>query len=74
MGVDFSGSLNISGSMTATTIIVSAPGAPGMVSSSNQLVELNTATGSLIGITNGLTAYTASLKGAIEVSGQNVNV
>jgi hypothetical protein len=60
--------------MTATTIIVSAPGAPGMVSSSNQLVELNTATGSLIGITNGLTAYTASLKGAIEVNGQNVNV
>jgi hypothetical protein len=74
MALELSGSINISGSMTATTIIVSAPGAPGMVSSSNQLVELNTATGSLIGITNGLTAYTASLKGAIEVSGQNVNV
>jgi hypothetical protein len=74
MALVLSGSIDISGSMTATTIIVSAPGAPGMVSSSNQLVELNTATGSLIGITNGLTAYTASLKGAIEVSGQNVNV
>jgi hypothetical protein len=74
MGVDFSGSLNISGSMTATTIIVSAPGAPGMVSSSNQLVELNTATGSLIGITNGLMGVTASLNlktGSYATTGSN---
>jgi hypothetical protein len=63
MGVDFSGSLNISGSMTATTIIVSAPGVAGMVSSSAQITELAP-----------LMAYTSSLKGAIEVSGQNVNV
>jgi hypothetical protein len=42
-----------------------------MVSSSNQLVELNTATGSLIGITNGLTAYTASLKNALIIDGNN---
>ena len=74
MALELSGSINISGSMTATTIIVSAPGAPGMVSSSNQLVELNTATGSIKGEIAGIEAYTASLKGAIEVSGQNVNV
>ena len=74
MALVLSGSINISGSMTATTIVVSAPGAPGMVSSSNQLVELNTATGSIKGEIAGIEAYTASLKGAIEVSGQNVNV
>jgi hypothetical protein len=78
MALELSGSINISGSMTATTIIVSAPGAAGMVSSSNQLVELNTATGSLIGITNGLTAYTASLKAAAIISSsqqvQNYNL
>ena len=74
MALELSGSINISGSMTATTIIVSAPGAPGMVSSSNQLVELNTATGSLIGITNGLTSFTASLNsktGSYAITGSN---
>jgi hypothetical protein len=74
MALVLSGSIDISGSMTATTIIVSAPGAAGMVSSSNQLVELNTATGSLIGITNGLTAYTASLNlktGSLATTGSN---
>jgi hypothetical protein len=35
---------------------------------------LNTFTGSLRSEVNGIEAYTASLKGAIEVSGQNVNV
>ena len=74
MALVLSGSIDISGSMTATTIIVSAPGAAGMVSSSNQLVELNTATGSIKGEIAGIETYTASLKGAIEVSGQNVNV
>ena len=74
MALVLSGSIDISGSMTATTIIVSAPGAAGMVSSSNQLVELNTATGSIKGEIAGIEAYTASLKGAIEVSGQNVNI
>jgi hypothetical protein len=74
MALELSGSINISGSMTATTIIVSAPGAPGMVSSSNQLVELNTATGSLIGITNGLMGVTASLNlktGSYATTGSN---
>jgi hypothetical protein len=74
MALELSGSINISGSMTATTIIVSAPGAPGMVSSSNQLVELNTATGSLIGITNGLMGVTASLNlktGSLATTGSN---
>jgi hypothetical protein len=37
-------------------------------------VPLNTFTGSLRSEVNGIEAYTASLKGAIEVSGQNVNV
>ena len=63
MALVLSGSIDISGSMTATTIIVSAPGAAGMVSSSAQITELAP-----------LMAYTASLKGAIEVSGQNVNI
>ena len=74
MALELSGSINISGSMTATTIIVSAPGAPGMVSSSNQLVELNNATGSLIGITNGLMSVTASLNlktGSYATTGSN---
>ena len=68
MALVLSGSIDISGSMTATTIIVSAPGAAGMVSSSNQLVELNTATGSIKGEIAGIEAYTASLKGAAIVS------
>ena len=68
MALVLSGSIDISGSMTATTIIVSAPGAPGMVSSSNQLVELNTATGSIKGEIAGIEAYTSSLKGAAIVS------
>jgi hypothetical protein len=63
MALVLSGSIDISGSMTATTIIVSSPGVAGMVSSSAQITELAP-----------LMAYTASLKGAIEVSGQNVNV
>ena len=63
MALVLSGSIDISGSMTATTILVSSPGAAGMVSSSAQITELAP-----------LMAYTASLKGAIEVSGQNVNI
>ena len=68
MALVLSGSIDISGSMTATTILVSSPGAAGMVSSSNQLVELNTATGSIKGEIAGIEAYTASLKGAAIVS------
>jgi len=57
MALVLSGSIDISGSMTATTIIVSAPGVAGMVSSSAQITELAP-----------LMAYTASLKGAAIVS------
>jgi hypothetical protein len=57
MPLVLSGSVDISGSMTATTILVSSPGAGGMVSSSAQITELAP-----------LMAYTASLKGAAIVS------
>jgi hypothetical protein len=57
MPLILSGSVNISGSMTATTIVVSAPGAAGMVSSSAQITELAP-----------LMAYTASIKAASIVS------
>ena len=58
MPLILSGSVDISGSMTATTILISSPGAAGMVSSSAQITELaplmqstasiNNLTGSLI--------------------------
>jgi hypothetical protein len=57
MALVLSGSIDISGSMTATTILISSPGAAGMVSSSAQITELAP-----------LMAYTASLKGASIVS------
>jgi len=57
MPLILSGSVDISGSMTATTILVSSPGAAGMVSSSAQITELVP-----------LMAYTASLKSAAIVS------
>ena len=57
MALVLSGSIDISGSMTATTILISSPGAAGMVSSSAQIKELAP-----------LMAYTASLKGAAIVS------
>jgi len=41
MALVLSGSIDISGSMTATTIVVSAPGAGGMVSSSQQIQNYN---------------------------------
>ena len=41
MALVLSGSIDISGSMTATTIIVSAPGSSGMVSSSQQIQNYN---------------------------------
>jgi len=41
MPLVLSGSVDISGSMTATTILVSAPGAGGMVSSSQQIQNYN---------------------------------
>jgi hypothetical protein len=67
MPLILSGSVDISGSMTATTILVSAPGAAGMVSSSAQITELVP-----------LMAYTASIKAASIVSSstqiQNYNL
>ena len=67
MALVLSGSIDISGSMTATTILVSTPGAAGMVSSSAQITELVP-----------LMAYTASLKGEAIVSSsqqiQNYNL
>ena len=88
MALVLSGSIDISGSMTATTILVSSPGSAGMVSSSQQITELvplmqstaslNSSTSSLIGITNGLMAVTASMKAASIVSSsqqvQNYNL
>jgi hypothetical protein len=81
MALVLSGSIDISGSMTATTIVVSSPGAAGMVSSSAQITELvplmqataslNSSTSSLIAITNGLMAVTASMKAASIVSSSN---
>ena len=67
MPLILSGSVDISGSMTATTIVVSSPGAAGMVSSSAQIRELVP-----------LMAYTASLKSVAIVSSsqqiQNYNL
>jgi hypothetical protein len=67
MPLILSGSVDISGSMTATTIVVSSPGAAGMVSSSAQITELVP-----------LMAYTASLKSVAIVSSsqqiQNYNL
>ena len=57
MALVLSGSIDISGSMTATTILVSSPGVAGMVSSSAQITELAP-----------LMAYTASIKAASIVS------
>lgn len=72
MALVLSGSVDIRGSMTATTIVVSAPGAAGMVSSSAQIRELvplmqttaslNLSTGSIKAEIAGIEAYTASLK------------
>ena len=61
MALVLSGSIDISGSMTATTIIVSAPGVAGMVSSSAQITELAP-----------LMAYTASLKTSQLLSGSGL--
>jgi hypothetical protein len=57
MPLVLSGSVDISGSIAATTIVVSAPGVAGMVSSSAQIRELAP-----------LMAYTASIKAASIVS------
>jgi hypothetical protein len=73
--LDINASLNISGSLISNGGITgSLMATNGVVSSSNQLVELNTATGSLIGITNGLMDVTASLNlktGSYATTGSN---
>jgi len=78
MPLILSGSVDISGSMTATTILVSSPGAAGMVSSSAQITELvrlmqataslNAYTGSESAVINNIMAVTASMKAATIVS------
>jgi len=81
MPLILSGSLDISGSIAAQVITI--PGGGGIVSSSTQIQNydvfalnsnLYNSTGSIKGEIAGIEAYTSSLKGAIEVSGQNVNV
>ena len=52
MALVLSGSIDISGSMTATTILISSPGAAGMVSSSAQIGELVPLMQSTSSITN----------------------
>jgi hypothetical protein len=78
-GAEVTGSFVVDGGITGSLMATN-----NVVSSSNQVPELfilmqatsslNTFTGSIRGEVNLLEAYTASLKGAIEVSGQNVNV
>ena len=74
MALELSGSLSLSGSMTVTTILISNGGGGGIVSSSNQLVELNTATGSIKDEIAGIEAYTSSLKSAVTVSSTNATI
>jgi len=72
MALVLSGSIDISGSMTATTIVVSSPGAAGMVSSSAQigeLVPLMQSTSSINNLTGSL--ITTSSNNVIAIGGLN---
>ena len=72
MALELSGSINISGSMTATTIVVSSPGVAGMVSSSAQigeLVPLMQSTSSINNLTGSL--ITTSSNNVIAIDGLN---
>jgi hypothetical protein len=66
MPLILSGSVNISGSMTATTIIVSSPGAGGMVSSSQQIQNYN-----LFAVTSSANTFygTQRITGSLNISG-----
>jgi hypothetical protein len=66
MPLILSGSVNISGSMTATTIIVSAPGGGGMVSSSQQIQNYN-----LFAVTSSANTFygNQSITGSLDVRG-----
>ena len=75
MPLILSGSIDISGSMTATTIIVSAPGAAGMISSSQQIQNYNLfAVTSSANVFYGNQRITGSLNitGSLIVGGTNV--
>jgi hypothetical protein len=72
MALELSGSINISGSMTATTILISSPGAAGMVSSSAQIGELSPlmqSTASINNLTGSL--ITTSSNNVIAIDGLN---
>jgi hypothetical protein len=66
MPLILSGSVDISGSMTATTILVSSPGAAGMVSSSQQIQNYN-----LFAVTSSANTFygTQRITGSLKVSG-----
>ena len=66
MALVLSGSIDISGSMTATTIIVSAPGAAGMVSSSQQIQNYN-----LFAVTSSANVFYGNQKitGSLNITG-----
>jgi hypothetical protein len=66
MPLVLSGSVDISGSMTATTIIVSAPGGGGMVSSSQQIQNYN-----LFAVTSSANTFygTQRITGSLNISG-----
>jgi hypothetical protein len=66
MPLILSGSVNISGSMTATTIIVSAAGGGGMVSSSQQIQNYN-----LFAVTSSANTFygTQRITGSLNISG-----
>jgi hypothetical protein len=66
MPLVLSGSVDISGSMTATTILVSAPGAGGMVSSSQQIQNYN-----LFAVTSSANTFygNQSITGSLDVRG-----
>jgi hypothetical protein len=66
MALVLSGSVDISGSMTATTILVSSPGAAGMVSSSQQIQNYN-----LFAVTSSANTFygTQRITGSLNISG-----
>ena len=67
MPLILSGSVDISGSMTATTIIVSAPGGGGMVSSSQQIQNYN-----LFAVTSSANTFYGNL--TVDKSSPNISV
>ena len=68
MPLILSGSVDISGSMTATTILVSSPGAAGMVSSSQQIQNYN-----LFAVTSSANIFygTQTISGSLLASGSS---